>query len=46
MIGIHWYDFVVLFFMLAGLAVVAAIVFVLVAAGREKWRNADRSARR
>jgi hypothetical protein len=46
MIGIHWFDFVILIFILAVLAVVAAIVFFLVASGREKWRNPDGAARR
>lgn len=47
MIGIHWFDLVILFFIVfVILAVLGAIVFYLVASGREKWRNSDGSARR
>lgn len=47
MIVIHWFDFVILFFIVfVILAVLGAIVFYLVASGREKWRNSDGSARR
>jgi hypothetical protein len=46
MMSFHWYDLILVVFMLAVLAVVAAIVFFLVASARQKWHNTDTSARR
>lgn len=44
--GFHGYDLIILVFMLAVLALVAAIVFWLVASARQKWHNTNTSTRR
>lgn len=44
--GFHWFDLIILVVMLVVLALVAAIVFWLVASARQKWHNTNASTRR